>query len=108
MKTIKELAVKHTYYCSDNSSEIYSNWKNFLEDFENYDQDLNLIFRWDIIKGEDDDDDTYSMLIFVVLQRKGRIQSFLIEEVTDNDVESIETFLKIRFNHLVDLWNPIK
>lgn len=113
MKTIKELfelSEKHNYYCSDSSyfglgfETEYKTWNDFIAEMGSSDLDMNLMFRWDISKS---DDGLYSMSVFIVHQRKGRFVPFFIESVDDSDVDSILDLLRVRKNHLNNLWEGI-
>ena len=69
------------------------------------DEDMNLVFRFDIsekenIKGE------YNMEIFIVHQRKGRFVPFWIETVYEKDFELIKNYLEIRYKKIQNLWSP--
>ena len=116
MTTIKDLAIKHQYYCSD--SNYYSNdclykhtsFRAFLSEIGDFDLDYNLVFRWDIKEKTDDEDEPtgeYYMEIFNMQQRRGRFVIIFIEKVTDKDVPDILKFLKPRFEHLKSLWQPL-
>lgn len=113
--TLKDLAVKHEYYCSE--TNYYSNdcfykhpsWADAGLD-EYLDMDYNLIFRWDIKEKTDDDDNgtgEYYMEVFNMQQRKGRFVIINIETVTEEDVPAILAFLKPRYEHLTKLWEPL-
>ncbi len=110
MKLI-DLAVKHSYYCSDNN--FYSmdakmnfvTFSEFYEEFHDADIDLNLVFRWDITKYETQE--AFRMEIFMINQRKGIYLPVSILRVFEEDVPNVISFLKPHFKYLNDIWTPI-
>lgn len=116
MKTIKELAIDHAYYCStanyfsNEAGQKYNTWPEFYSDFHDADIDYNLIFRWDIKEHTTDNDKglgTYWMEIFFIQQRKGIFFPVVIHRVFDEDVETIVSLLKTHAEYLTTLWKPI-
>jgi hypothetical protein len=121
MKSLKELAVEHPYYCS--GSNYYSNednlhyntWKEFSEVFMDADIDWNLCFRWDIIEDTKFVDGihdiklgTYSMEVFIMKQRKGIFTPVKISRIFEEDVPSILEYLDKHYNRLLEMWEPFK
>ena len=108
--TIKELAVKHDYYCSDSnyfsreSQAKYLSWPEFLADMGHTDEDLNLCFRWDV---HEDDNGFFYMEAFFMHQRKGRFFPIHIARVIDEDADSIVEFMTRHWNKLQRLWAPL-
>ncbi len=113
--------VDHPYYCSD--SNYYSNdcyrrfktWAEFFEEFGNCDFDYNLPFRWDWNEGSDHElpdysgDDYYRnglLQISWMGQRKGLYFVSAIEVCRADEAEVIK-FLKPRWEHMRQLWEPI-
>jgi len=100
---------KHPYYCSDSnyySNEASSNFESmtdFLDSFEDCDVDMNLVFRWDIRKN--DDDDMYYAEIFMMLQRKGIFKPIMIDSVLESEVERFEKYLMKHKKVLNMLWS---
>jgi len=118
--SISELAVNHSYYCSDNNylsntvGSKYETGEEFLKDWGDMDIDYNLLFRWDVkvreeVYKEDDDFEmgTYWMELFFMLQRKGHFVPVYIENVYNDDVKSILEFLTPRMNYMKNLWEPL-
>ncbi len=108
---IKDLAVDHDYYASDNNyysndaSGNYENWNDFYEEFKDADIDMNLVFRWDVTRKEEEEG--YFMQVIIIAQRKGIYMPIQIEDVKDEDVEQIKEFMKPHFEKLVSIWNPL-
>lgn len=108
--TLKDLAVDHDYYCSDvnyfkNSvSTEFTTFSEFYEEFFDADPDMNLVFRWDIIKYEND---TYRMEVLIIHQRKGFFRPIMIDRVFEEDVSDILEFLNKNYSKLQKIWNPI-
>ena len=107
----KDLLVKHDYYCSESSyydlgfKTNYETFADFYAEMGTVDQDLNLVFRFDIDAKENVEDE-YSMEIFMVHQRKGRFVPFWIEKVYETDFELIKEYLEIRYKKIESLWSP--
>lgn len=105
----KNLLQDHDYYCSE--SNYYSNdagqkWENFQDFYDEYkdaDVDMNLIFRWDINKR---DDGMLYMEVFIIHQSKGIFAPHFIENVGENDFESIKTLLQPHLDKLSKNWLP--
>jgi hypothetical protein len=116
--TLKDLAVKHPYYCHTNN--YYSNdalgehstWKDFYDEFKDADIDMNLVFRWDIeevpIEDRRELDNTtgYRMKVFIMGQRKGLFIPQVISNVSEEDVEEIMSFLTPHMERLKEIWSP--
>ncbi len=111
---IKDLAVDHSYRCSESNYysndciSTFENWSKFIGcSIGTYDFDYFLVFRWDIETKSDETPNLFQMRIHFIQQQIGRFSTCLIDEVTDNDVESILEYLKPRYEHLNELWNPL-
>ena len=108
---------KHPYYCSESNyysnmpNERYETMSEFLDDFESYDVDLNLCFRWDVREIMNDDDASgtgkYSAEVFLILQRKGIFKPCTIKSIEENDVDRFVAYLRSHADTLVNIWNPI-
>ncbi len=103
--------IEHHYYCSDNnyfSNECtweYSSWDEFYDEHRDDDIDMNLIFRWDWNK--DDDEETGDILqLSVIRQRKGIFGCYLIH-VTEDDENKIKEFLMPHAQYMKHLWEGI-
>lgn len=102
----------HDYYCSD--SNYYSNegsmefvtLADFLDQFEDADIDMNLCFRWDILKYEETDEH-YHGIIHLMLQRKGIFRPCSIERVDEESLDRFQEYLEKHYAKLQNLWSPI-
>ena len=107
--TLKDLAVEHDYYCSDNiyysneAQSTHETFNDFMSEMGQSDIDMNLCFRWDINQY---DDGTYRMQISIMHQRKGRYWPNHIEKITEEDVPNIIAYLKPHLEKLKQLWTP--
>lgn len=110
---LKDLAVNHPYYCSDNnyySREPENEWDTmteFLDEFEDADIDMNLVFRWDI-HAPDEGEKEYHGEIFIMHQRKGIFAPHRIKLVTENEVDRLVAFLQKHFDRLNEIWSPLR
>ena len=108
---IKDLAIDHSYYCSeynyyDNDTRFHQpTWDDFMSKMGDADMDFNLIFRWDIMLNEDTNE--YYMELFYMQQRHGKFIVWVIDNVTDEDEESIKEFLSKYWQYMTELWKPI-
>ncbi len=114
---LKELVVKHPYYCE--TSNYYSNaphlvWETmteFLDEYEQADIDMNLIFRWDVINRSEDevgqDAGRYRAEVFMMHQRKGIFAPHDINHVNEVEVERFVELARKHWETLMHLWEPI-
>ena len=111
-----DLLVEHDYYCSDSAyhnlgfQTDYKKFKDFYDEMGNSDDDMNLVFRFDIktrdeneIEGETS---KYFMEIFMVHQRKGRFVPFFIENVYETDFELMKEYLQRKYHKIQQIWSP--
>jgi hypothetical protein len=113
---IRDLAVDHPYYCSDSNwydrtaGVQFTSWRGFHDAYAESDEDLNLVFRWDVKEREDDDGiglGVFSMELFVMQQRRGKFVPIWIEVVRDEDEASIREYLAKKWEHMRVLWSPV-
>lgn len=91
--TIKELASNYKpYYGSGTHEEEYETFKNFFNEMNEYDVDLNLCYRFDILKNEDDEN--YRIDLFTILQRKGRCTAHYVKVFKEADIPLLKKYLE--------------
>ena len=117
MTTLKELAVDHPYYAS--GSNYYSNdadgshetMGDFLDEFEDSDVDMNLVYRWDVKERCDENTDEplghYYAEIFIIGQRKGLYLPQYVARFDECDVERFVSYLEKHWLTIQALWRPI-
>lgn len=117
MSTLERLSVEHPYYCA--SENYYTNdgslrcetMTEFLDDFEDADIDMNLMFRWDIKQRSDyyenADPNTYYAEVFLMLQRKGIFRPVHIATVSEEEAKRFEEYANKHYQHLQELWQPL-
>lgn len=108
--------VDHPYYCLDSNfhslgcNHHYASWDSFIEEFVHDDMDLNLLFRfdWNGRDGEFDGDDNRINATLSLFFMQQRIGAYLIRtvDVSRADEPSVLKFLRPRFEHMLDLWQP--
>ena len=114
--TIKDLLLDHDYYCSDGN--YYSNDANlkrdtmteFLDDMEESDVDMNLVFRWDIKAHTDENgepDGSFYAEVFIIKQRKGIFMPCYIDKIEDHEVDRFIAYLKKHKEKLDSIWSPL-
>ena len=114
---IKEMLIDHPYYSSDSnwySNEAGETWESmtdFLDEYEDADVDMNLVFRWDIHENTDDESDkplgTYSAEIFIIHQRKGIYSPQRIESVKEDEIPRLKEYLAKHWAQMRKMWEPI-
>jgi hypothetical protein len=114
MYTLEQLSADHQYYCSDcnyysnDAGASYESWEDFYEEYKDSDIDYNLVFRWDIKRQVDEEENQtgFYLEVFVMQQRKGKFTPLLIQNIKEENVPEIISFLTPRFEHLKKLWEP--
>ena len=110
--TLKDLAIKHDYYCSDNnyySNEAalrYETFADFYEEFNDADVDMNLVFRWDLHQREESK--RHYMEIFMMNQRKGIFRPIYIALFDDADIELFAKYIQPHVDKLKQIWKPFE
>jgi hypothetical protein len=108
---LKDLAIEHQYYCSDNNyydSDAGKTWETmseFLDEFEDADIDMNLVFRWDV-HAPDEDNKNYKAEVFIMHQRKGIFSPHIIKSFEEKEVKRFVLFLKKHHKRLKEIWMP--
>ncbi len=123
---------EHPFYCSESEYRTpgpdhglleYESWGDFLEEWDESDPDMNLVFRWDWhTKAEREEahgwehyseeekaehGELYDLLeIFIVYQRKGYFQPIHVR-VTDEDELSVRIWLKKRSETILSFWKDL-
>lgn len=110
--------VEHSYYCNQSNYfdagnhyyAGYESWQEFQETEGNNDLDLNLVFRWDWTKHDEDLEEGETpeqiLSIFWVLQRKGIFRCTEVRVTAENE-PAVKEWLGKRFQHLMKLWAPM-
>ena len=116
MSILKELTVKHPYYCSESNyysndpAESYGTMTEFLDDFEGMDPDLNLCFRWDFRDSVDEDDKptgNVSAEVFLMLQRKGIFKPCSVAVVTEEESIRFKAYAERHLEVIKKMWSPL-
>jgi len=109
--TLEQLAVKHPYYCSDSnyfSKDANHKWESateFLDMFEDSDPDMAFVFRWDVFQNEENG--SYSAMVFIMQQRSGLFNPHHIVSITEIEVERFSRFIQERWKYMIKVWAPI-
>lgn len=122
MLELKE--TNHSYYCSDSNYYVdgydnfglseFESWEEFkeewLDDDGQLDNDLNHLFRYDICKQEDYEEestDGYMLKLYFILQRKGNFVPVHVKNIEEKDMPEIESFLKQRWEYMKSQWAEV-
>lgn len=109
--TLRELCIKHDYYCSDNNyysnqaALYYDTFSDFYSEFRDADVDMNLVFRWDV---KESSKGTHLLQIFMMNQRNGIYRPIYISVFNENDVELFVKYLKPHIEKLKSIWKPFE
>lgn len=110
-------ATKHNYYSSESNYYVggrenygrndYDSWEMFKEDWlfsdGTIDDDLNHLFRFDILESEENPGN-FTLWLFFILQRKGIYRPVHINTITEADLPEIEEFLSKRWEYMKSQW----
>lgn len=104
----------HSYFCAESNCFVEGPDFGLLEaetvkelkfDYgimvEGEDDDYNLLFRYDLEQGENGN---YMLKLFYVHQRKGNFLPVRVMNVTEEDLEEINAYLKRKWKHMEYLW----
>jgi len=116
MTTLSELAVKHPYYAAD--CNFYSNepiqrfdtMTDYLNEWEDMDEDYGPVFRWDVLERYDDDDEPlclYKAQVIHILQHKGIYFVCGIKSVKEDEVERFVKFMQVKRDYMNAMWAPL-
>ena len=103
--------VDHDYYCHESNffdngcSTKHDSWQSFLDEEGDSDMDMNLVFRWDWMKGDEETSDY--LILFIMNQRKGIFRVVTIYEMNEDDEPSVIEYLTPRMKKLFSLWEPL-
>lgn len=108
-----KLAANHPYLCSDSnyySNEAGAEWEtmtDFLAKFENADEDMNLVFRWDIRQRDEDNPGRYYAEVFMMHQRKGIFSPHYIRHINEDEAIRFRAYLEKHWKVLRAMWEPL-
>lgn len=113
--------VDHEYYCNDGNYfdnkclQEYKCWSDYLAENRDAEDYYNLIFRWDWVANEDEDenviksDDIYyresTLKLYYMGQRKGLFRIVHVQ-VCKADEPKVREFLEKKWEYLKTLWLP--
>ena len=114
--------IDHPYYCnegnyyaSESVRSDYRSWADFAGENAASDFDMNLVFRWDWVEGEDEglapfNGDVYyrngKLKIFWMGQCKG-LYRYSVVDVCRADEPAVLDFLRPRWEHIKLLWQGV-
>lgn len=112
----KALQVEHAYYMSAPDGETHASVDEFINNWKDYDIDLNHIIRWDFHVQDDADletidshgpmGSTYCDVVFV-MPRKGYLFSNRIKHVKAHETPKLLAFLKKHWEYMQSQWGPV-
>lgn len=108
--TLDKMRVDHPYYCCGSNFYSYEpnyTWEtatDFLNEFEESDIDMNLVFRWDI---NEEDVGRYSADVFIMAQRNGIYTPQHIRSINEQEIDRFARYLKKHWHRLNELWAPL-
>ncbi len=93
----------HPYYCAScdyfnkECHRDWESWKDFIEEFGNADEDMNLIIRWDW--------DLPMLKLVILRQRKGHVTSHDIPTDSSQEPE-VRALLQKHWERIKENWEP--
>lgn len=106
------------FYSADHHHE-YESFAEFFEEWKTYDDDMNLVFRWDWEAHQPYDEETFKgceetdhsectdvLSIFFVMQRKAYTVSCAVK-VDQDDEGAVLKYLTPKARKIATLWEPI-
>ena len=104
---------EHEYYCSDenflkgDTLQTFCSWVDFEETMFFQDEDLNLLFRYDISDFKHEGFSNIKTLnLYFVLQRKAYFVPVRVY-IKQEDMGEVNKFLKLRWQHMNKLWEEV-
>lgn len=104
-----DLITDHPYYCCEGNfyqrghHEHLPSWSRFVVEWSEEDEDMNLLYRWDITR---DDDGALTLKCFYMHQRKARCSSVFVD-ITEADLPTVREWLEGKWSHICKLWAPL-
>ena len=114
--TLKELSIDHPYYCSDSNyysnepSQDFETMTDFLSKYQDADIEMNLIFRWDIKKRDDELSEKtgrYYAQVYIIAQRKGIFTPCYIKHINQEEADLFVSLAMKHWDKLEAMWRPI-
>ncbi len=102
------MITNHPYYCSESSSgfEEYDNLRDFLDEWSTVDIDMNLVFRFDIERADEENDLPFAK-IFIMHQRKGCYSMHIVRNIMESEIKDLYEFLNKHYAYIIEMWRPI-
>ena len=104
----------HDYYCESGEggrTSEYNSWQDFKKQEMDYEFSYNLLFRYDLVHGLDEEgEETPEMVLQLhhALQRHGLEQwHAIIHNITKEDLADINSHLQRAWTYLSQLWQEI-
>lgn len=114
LSQLHEIAVTHPYYCAPNnyysneSSETFNTWNDFMNEWGDADEDMNMVFRWDVsLKDDEKPSNGYQMNVFYMLQRKGNFYPVTINYISEADLPQILEMITKWGEYMKKVWAPV-
>lgn len=103
----------HPYYCNEGNyykagqHYLMESWQEFMTEMGTSDPDMNLLFRWDWLGPDAEDErDEHVLMLFFMMQRKARALSYAVK-VTPADEPAVLAWLTERAKTITALWLPL-
>lgn len=101
-------SANYNYYSNEATVE-HDSLKAFLDEFEDADIDMNLVFRWDVkdTSPEDSDEEDITIYVYLLQQRKGIYSPQIIEDFEKDQLPRFRKYLQKHYKRLQEIWSPI-
>lgn len=101
-----------TNYYSNSAHEDYETWNDFKELWIPADIELNYIFRFDLYpnnkKNVEDSNEYLALHLYFILQRKGKFVPVTINQIKEEDMKEITTYLQEHEEYSSNLWKEFR
>jgi hypothetical protein len=106
----------HPYYMSEGCFfeagclQHYESWQDYLHEWSDVDDDMNLLWRWDFIPSDESKEGErigpFRLDLFYIMQRKGYTYSCHIKEVKPEEEAEIRDYLRKKSKKIAEIWAP--
>lgn len=115
---------RHSYYCEmqnyrarpdEGCTQEFDCWAEFIAEWGDSDEDMNLLFRWDWMPATDEDGDDIKPMtgdggelrLCFMMQRKGDYRCVVVHGMKNSDEQAVIAYLQPLAEHMRNLWSPL-
>lgn len=102
---LNDLIKESKGYCHTDNEEEFESFSDFLKDDEDFDIERNICFSWCLEK-EEGNHKKMKLILYFILPLRDSLFSAVINNFTENDIESLEKWIKPHKEYLISMFNP--